>query len=157
MALSGADFEGLRVAFDFRCGYCGVRETDTGATLTVDHFHPRAAGGPDTRDNGVYSCHACNEFKGAYWNPDGVLRILHPRRDALSEHLEALPDGTLHGLTETGAFHIRRLKLNRPALVAHRLEERARQRDRERIATIEAELERIGEALEGLLHRFSGN
>ena len=29
--------EALRRRFHFRCGYCGVSETDGGAELTVDH------------------------------------------------------------------------------------------------------------------------
>jgi hypothetical protein len=31
--------DALRQRYGFRCGYCGVRETDAGARLTLDHFH----------------------------------------------------------------------------------------------------------------------
>jgi 5-methylcytosine-specific restriction endonuclease McrA len=58
------EHETLRRIYQFRCGYCGVRERDAGAELTVDHFQPRSQGGLDGPENWVYSCHACNEFKG---------------------------------------------------------------------------------------------
>lgn len=64
------DRDDLRQRFQFRCGYCGVREADAGAELTADHFQPRSRGGADEPDNLVYSCHACNEFKGDFWDPD---------------------------------------------------------------------------------------
>lgn len=114
----------LRQRFQFRCGYCGVREVDAGAELTVDHFHPRSRDGAHEPDNWVYCCHACNDFKGHYWQPDSPRRILHPLRDNLAEHVVERDDDTLYALTETGTFHIQRLHLNRPELVACRLERR---------------------------------
>lgn len=114
----------LRMQYDFRCGYCGVRETDVGAELTIDHFQPRSQDGSDASENLVYCCHACNEFKGDYWQPDTVRHILHPLRDDLSQHVAENEDGLLQALTETGAFHIQRLHLNRDVLVAHRREQR---------------------------------
>src|SRR5689334_21076024 len=103
--------------YDFRCGYCGVRETDAGAKLTIDHFEPRALGGDDSLDNLVYSCHACNEFKGDYWQTEEDLRLLHPVLDDRTEHYQEQPDGTLTALTERGANHIVVLHLNRPELI----------------------------------------
>jgi hypothetical protein len=153
MALIATEFRALRQLYDFRCGYCGVSETEAGAELTVDHFQPRSAQGGDSLANSVYCCHACNEFKGAYWNPSSVRRILHPLNDSLAAHLEMLPDGLLRGLTETGAFHLQRLKLNRGALIAHRTEEGERRRERERIVQIEAELEQIRLQMDALLRR----
>jgi HNH endonuclease len=114
----------LRQRFQFRCGYCGVREIDAGAELTVDHFQPRAHDGLDEADNWVYCCHACNAFKGDYWQPDSVRRILHPLRDNLAEHIAERVDGMLFALTATGAFHIQKLRLNRAELVTYRLEHR---------------------------------
>ena len=49
----------------------------------------------------------------------------------------------LLGLTSTGHFHIAQLRLNRPALVAYRLEKR--QREQERIHHTEV-LQRLAEA-----------
>lgn len=114
--------EALRRRFDFRCGYCGVSERDVGAELTIDHFQPRSRDGPDEAANWVYSCFTCNNYKGDLWTPDSPLRILHPLNDLLVQHLAEQPDGTVTGLTETGRFHIEQLQLNRPPLVAHRLE-----------------------------------
>ena len=62
MALSPADLLSLRQLYRFRCGYCGVSETEAGAELTVDHFQPRSVQGADTVANCVYCCHACNAF-----------------------------------------------------------------------------------------------
>jgi hypothetical protein len=115
--------QALRERYHFRCGYCGVHETDVGAQLTVDHFQPRARGGTNAIGNLVYCCHACNEFKGDYWNPDSPRRLLHPLHDDPAEHLALSDDGSLCNLTETGTFHIQRLQLNRPALVARRARE----------------------------------
>lgn len=110
----------LRERFGCRCGYCGVSEVDVGAELTVDHFQPRAYGGSDEPDNWVYCCHACNEYKGDYWKPDSLRRILHPLRDDLTQHIAERDDGTLEALSESGVFHIQRLHLNRARLIAHR-------------------------------------
>jgi len=68
-------------------------------------------------------------------------------------YLEALPDGTVRGLTETGEFHLQRLHLNRPALVAHRLDLLERQQERERTARIETELEQVRQQRDALLQR----
>ena len=116
--------ETLRERFQFRCGYCEVRERDVGAELTVDHFQPRSQGGMDEADNWVYCCHACNEFKGDCWQPDSSQRILHPFRDDVATHTVEQEDGTLRAISETGAFHIERLHLNRGPLVAYRRERR---------------------------------
>ena len=120
--------EMLRRRYGYRCGYCGVCESDTGAELTVDHYRPRSRGGPEDPANWVYCCFACNTRKGDTWSPDHSERILHPLNDALDQHIAEQPDGTLLGVSDTGAYHIGRLELNRPALVAYRLSQRRRQR-----------------------------
>ena len=122
--------QALRQRYVFQCGYCGITETENGAALTVDHFHPRSQGGSDDSDNLVYCCHACNEQKGDWWNPDGIERILHPLQDNVPSHIELRDDGLLYPLTETGAFHIRWLHLNRSPLVKSR--RTAQIRDEER-------------------------
>lgn len=145
-----ADRDDLRRRFQYRCGYCGVREADVGADLTVDHFQPRSRGGADDADNLVYSCHACNEFKGDFWEPDAARRLLHPLRDDPAAHLAEQPDGTLRGLTETGTFHLDRLRLNRPPLVEYRRErlalEHARRAERlllDRLRDLDDRLEQL--------------
>ncbi|MEW6210530.1 MAG: HNH endonuclease signature motif containing protein, partial [Acidobacteriota bacterium] len=59
--------ESVRRAYDFRCGYCGVREEEAGSELEVDHFQPRSTGGGDDLENLVYCCTTCNRFKSDYW------------------------------------------------------------------------------------------
>jgi len=112
--------EALRRRFEFRCGYCGVTETEVGAELTVDHFQPRSRGGSDGPANWVYACFTCNNHKSDVWAVDGPARILHPLNDVRSEHVTEAADGTLVGVSATGRYHIERLQLNRAPLVAHR-------------------------------------
>jgi 5-methylcytosine-specific restriction endonuclease McrA len=58
--MTAAERLALRQRYNFCCGYCGVRETDVGAALTIDHFQPISRGGEDTPANWVYCCFACN-------------------------------------------------------------------------------------------------
>jgi hypothetical protein len=135
-----SDRQILRSRYDFRCGYCGIREVDAGAELTVDHFQPRFQGGSDALDNLVYCCHACNEFKGDYWQPDSPRRVLHPLHDDLTGHIAPTDEDTLNSLTPTGEFHIRKLHLNRSELILHRREQRLLKAER---ATQHATLDRL--------------
>jgi hypothetical protein len=130
----------LRRLYNFRCGYCGVSDVDSGAELTVDHFQPRSQGGTDAGGNLVYCCHACNEYKGSYSQPETLERILHPLRDNLPEHILEQEDGTLYALTPTGAFHIAQLHLNCPTLIAHRLVERQLQLARQELLALRQRL-----------------
>ena len=111
----------IRQAFGYRCAYCGVHENEVGSELELDHFHPRAAGGTDDLDNLVYCCSACNRIKGDFWPAQPTAnRLLHPLRDVVAAHLREETDGHLLALTETGAFHVERLRLNRLPLIAQR-------------------------------------
>lgn len=117
--------QSIRALYDFRCGYCGVSETESGGQLEIDHFLPQSRGGPDALDNLVYACRTCNAFKGDYWPPPGAspdLTLLHPQRDDFTAHIDSLPDGRLIGLTKRGWFHIHRLRLNRSPLIGLRLQ-----------------------------------
>jgi len=115
----------VRLRYDFRCGYCGVSEEDVGGELTVDHFHPAAAGGDDSDENLVYACVRCNQYKGALLpEMTGTAqqpRLLHPLQGDLAIHLQVDErTGCLDGLTEAGRRHIAALRLNRPALQVNR-------------------------------------
>jgi hypothetical protein len=115
--------EAVRRSYETRCGYCTVREVEAATELELAHFQPRSAGGTDSLDNLVYCCTACNRHKGDFWpvtEPAATRRLLHPKRDDLTQHLRENPDGLIVALTETGAFHLDRLCLNRPPLVALR-------------------------------------
>lgn len=80
--------EGIRQRYAYSCGYCGVHESDVGATLTVDHHHPTVYGGANDDENLIYCCHRCNEHKGAYWHKVQIphIRLLHPLEDDLTSH-----------------------------------------------------------------------
>ena len=60
----------VRAAYDGRCGYCTVHESEAGTELEIDYFQPRSAGGSDHPDNLVYCCTACNRLKGDFWPAD---------------------------------------------------------------------------------------
>ena len=77
----------VRQRYVFQCGYCGIQESEAGSERTIDHFQPRSQGGTDALDNLVYCCHACNEYKGDYWQPDSVHRLLHPLQDDITDHI----------------------------------------------------------------------
>jgi hypothetical protein len=161
--------ERIRALYGFRCGYCGVTETESGGQLEIEHFRPRAYGGKDHLENLVYACPVCNRFKGDYWptpeaSPD--LMLLHPRQDDLSVHIGLLSDGRLIGLTKRGWFHIQRLRLNRMQLVELRLaraeeqslrqtlerNEQANARLREYVRALEQEAERLLQIIAELTH-----
>ncbi len=113
--------QSVRQAYNFACGYCSVREEDAGSELELDHFKPRSLGVDNALENLVYCCTTCNRIKGDFWaNSTAEKRLLHPQNDDLSLHLRQESDGILKGLTETGKFHLKRLRLNRPPLVALR-------------------------------------
>jgi hypothetical protein len=108
--------------YGYSCGYCGVRESDAGSRLTLDHFRPRSSGGEDDFDNLVYCCHGCNEFKSDYWHIEENHRLLHPLRGDVALHLAPFEDGTVRALTARGNIHIAQLRLNRAELVAYRIQ-----------------------------------
>jgi hypothetical protein len=116
----------VRKRAGFACEYCGVTETDAGGELTIDHFQPRACGGSDDSENLLYCCHRRNEYKADCWpeRPDDTP-LWNPRREPRESHLLLLADGALYPTTAVGEFTLRRLRLNRPALVAFRLRGRS--------------------------------
>lgn len=125
----------VRERYNAKCGYCGVHETDTGATLTIDHHRPLAHGGRENDENLIYCCPRCNQHKGAYWHEIHApyIRLLHPLDDKLAQHLFQQQDGQLLGRTPEGVFYIQRLHLNRPQLVAHRLQKQEIQKRLDKI------------------------
>lgn len=137
--------ESVRQTYDFRCGYCGIQENDIGSELEIDHFQPLIVGGSDGFENLVYCCSACNRNKREYWPADETMRLLHPRRDDLTLHLNETADGYLTALTNRGQIHLQRLRLNRPQLVAARLLHRQRQADSQELTALRAEIERINQ------------
>jgi hypothetical protein len=112
----------VRQRATFACEFCGVTEIDSGGELTVDHFRPQTKGGADDLDNLLYSCNRCNQYKADYWPAHpGDPVLWNPRQESMHTHLFTLADGMLYSLTPTGTFTLKRLRLNRPPLVAYRL------------------------------------
>jgi len=147
--------ETIRHAYRFQCGYCSVHEHEVGSALEIDHFQPLSRGGTDEDSNLVYACSACNKAKGDFWPPPNVApRLLHPKYDALEEHMQLAPDDHLLPLTPIGAFHIRRLRLNRSQLIALRQARRGTTQQLTRLTELETHiiaLRREIAALEGQL------
>lgn len=137
--------EAVRLVYDFRCGYCGTHENEVGSELDIDHFRPLSADGNDELSNLVYCCPACNRNKSDYWPEDEARRLLHPQQNEWVLHLRQAEDGQLAALTERGAFHLQRLRLNRPQLIAARLLRRQRHTDAQELAALRAEIERINQ------------
>jgi hypothetical protein len=112
----------VRQRAHFACEFCGVTETDTGGELTIDHFQPHTKEGTDAPENLLYCCHRCNQYKADYWPTQSEDPPLwHPRHEPIERHLLLLANGTLYPITATGAFTLKRLRLNRPPLVAYRV------------------------------------
>ena len=136
--------QSVRVLYAYCCGYCGLSETDAGGELTVDHHEPVSAGGDDSDENLVYACFRCNLHKGAFTPSEAQraqgLRLLHPLRDNLAEHIqENRETGRLESLTAIGALHIFTLELNRDALIANRQQRWQQARLAARLDQAEAE------------------
>jgi hypothetical protein len=143
----------IRRRYQYACGYCGVNETSAGGELTIDHYRPRATGGGDEDDNLVYACIKCNQYKADFW-PDELdiaaeRWVLHPLLDDWIIHFsENEQDGRLEAITPTGRFHIALLRLNRPALVAHRLEQRILSVLAEKVHLLEQQNEDLSQTIE---------
>ncbi|HET6382386.1 MAG TPA: HNH endonuclease signature motif containing protein [Armatimonadota bacterium] len=146
MTITLAMRQQVRARAGFACEFCGISETDAGGELTIDHFHPRTRSGADSLDNLLYCCHRCNEYKADYW-PDGVEgpQLWNPRVEAADAHLVEIADGTLLGITPSGAFTIRQLRLNRVALVEHRLLRRRVADERRLLTEFRNVLELLGQ------------
>ncbi len=143
--------QNVRRIYDFACGYCGVREEDAGSELELDHFKPRSLGGSDELENLVYCCTTCNRLKNDFWaDLTSEKRLLHPQKDDLSLHLRQESDGLLTALTETGEFHLTRLRLNRVPLVALRQARAENTRLREELEQAKANQKSLNESLRHL-------
>lgn len=148
MTITAKDRDKVRLRAEFACEYCGVSESDTGGQLTIDHFKPTSKTGTDSLKNLIYCCIRCNQYKGNYWSSEPDKPSLwNPRSESKSQHFHQLNDGTLQPLTTTGSFTLRRLQLNRPALVGWR-QKKHQEAEQANLLTRYRELT---ELLEGLL------
>lgn len=148
MTVRSLDRQQVRQRAQYRCEFCGVSETDSGAELTVDHFRPSTKGGSDSLGNLVYACNRCNQHKLDYWPETSQQpKLWNPREDAQEKHFVELGSGALEALTDIGEFTIQRLRLNRAPLVEHR--KRKRQTAEE--VRLLQEYRRLNSVLEQLL------
>lgn len=121
MSISADLRQQVRKRANCACEFCGVREDDAGAALTIDHFQPRSKGGSDSFDNLVYACPSCNQYKQDYWPIDAQsVPLWNPRNDDFAEHFIEAENGQLIRLTIVGRFTIGHLRLNRSQLIAYR-------------------------------------
>jgi hypothetical protein len=122
MSISATARQLVRNRASFACEYCGVSEADCGGELCIDHHRPRIQGGDDDPANLIYCCFRCNLYKADYW-PLGEAQaaLWNPRQDSHTAHFLYLSDGQAVPLSATARFTIARLRLNRSALIAHRL------------------------------------
>lgn len=147
----------LAQRFDFACGYCGTTETEVGATLTVDHFHPTSQGGADSEENWIYACSACNTFKSDYWPLNAEdFALLRPSQDDFAVNWREIETGFLEPLTERGRFHIEKLHLNRSQLVAKRLERQALEREIQQTRALRVERDELEKRVAELMREMFG-
>ena len=115
-----------------RCEYCHLSQLGQEATFHIDHVTPRAADGPTTSENLALACVSCSLRKWAKQtavdpHTGEEVPLFHPRTDVWAEHFRW--DGAiLVPLTPTGRATAASLDMNRPIIVAIRLEEIARRR-----------------------------
>lgn len=115
-----------------RCEYCRLSQAGQEATFHIDHVTPRAAGGPTESENLALACVSCSLRKWAKQtaaDPQSgdEVPLFHPRRDVWADHFRW--DGAVVvPLTPTGRATAAALAMNRPLIVAIRLEESERGR-----------------------------
>jgi hypothetical protein len=109
------------------CEYCGLPQVGQEAAFHIDHVVPIAAGGPTVEDNLALACVSCSLRKAAREtaaDPETGedAPIYNPRLQVWTEHFRW--DGErLVGATATGRATIGALRLNRPVILAIRMEE----------------------------------
>ncbi len=110
-----------------RCEYCRLSQAGQEATFHIDHIIPLADNGATTADNLALACVSCSlrkAAKRAATDPQTgeLVHLFNPRLDAWGGHFRW--DGErLVGLTAVGRATIAALDLNRPTILAIRLEE----------------------------------
>jgi len=111
------------------CAYCLLHEVWAAGreNFELDHFFPRVLFPERVNDyyNIYYSCHPCNPIKHDQWPSHAFqaagIGFVDLCRDDFEQHFEQSEDGKWNGLTPSGAFTIRSLRLNRDQLVTIRL------------------------------------
>ncbi|NUM78884.1 HNH endonuclease [candidate division KSB1 bacterium] len=112
---------------DSFCAYCHSPRQLLAAGLEKDHIIPLSKGGANVPGNICRACHKCNQFKAAKLSaPDPItgnlVPLFHPLQQNWQDHFVFSEDGAMIlGLTPTGRATIQGLKMNRPEMIALRL------------------------------------
>lgn len=104
------------------CEYCQSQLQFSPQPFSVEHIHPRSAGGMTHPDNLALSCSGCNGHK--YNKTHAIdpttgetVPLFHPRQQQWTDHFGWNEGYTqVIGLTPTGRATVGALHLNRPAL-----------------------------------------
>lgn len=116
----------LVAADNHHCAYCQTQQTNSGYPMVVDHIYPQSKGGTTTFANLCFSCHRCNEFKGATIQlsdpiTDQLTPLFHPRQQVWSDHFAWSATGThIIGLTAVGRVTVIALNMNNETIVEAR-------------------------------------
>ena len=103
---------------DHRCEYCRAPESIFNFPFEVEHILPISKGGTNDSENLALACRSCNLRKSNFTTgtdptSETEVRLLNPRHDDWSEHLEAdLDTGEITGKTDVGRGTVQRLKMN---------------------------------------------
>ncbi len=115
-----------------RCEYCGLSQLGQEATFHIDHILPRAAGGATAAENLALACVSCSLRKSAREtarDPETGqdVPLFNPRTQAWTDHF-AWKGEWVVPLTAIGRTTAAALAMNRPLVLAIRVEEIARDR-----------------------------
>lgn len=91
--------------------------------MVVDHIIPQSKGGATQFENICFSCHRCNEFKGAATEIEDpltgeIVSLFHPRRQQWRDHFAWDAAGIrIEALSAVGRVTIIGLKMNNEVIV----------------------------------------
>jgi hypothetical protein len=108
------------------CEYCRLPQAGQEARFHVDHVVPLAAGGPSSTDNLALACVSCSLRKGARRfavDPQSQEQapLFNPRAEPWEKHF-MWRGAEIVGLTPTGRATVSALAMNRPLILAIRVE-----------------------------------
>ena len=109
---------------EFRNKFVYCRKSDALADKSefhVDHYRPKDKFHKliADYDNLLYSCAACNRFKGNYWSNETDKEIVNPCIHVMSHHLR-FNDNYIKALSEAGKSTLERLRLNSEESIQYR-------------------------------------